>query len=97
MENIRDYLADFPKGKSIVDHIYVLRQIQEKCKEHDMKLYAVFIDFVKAYDSLHRGKLYSILEEFGVPETFIWLTMTLANTIYKVRVAGTLTEIFSQL
>lgn len=88
MENkIGDYQAGFRKGSSIVDHVHTLRLIQETAKEHRMRLYVIFIDFAKAYDTVRREKIYKILEKNGIPGKIINLVkMTLQNTRYKVRV-----------
>ena len=41
------------------DHIFLLQTIIEKVvKKNKRKLYAVFIDFKKAYDTVDRGKLF---------------------------------------
>ena len=40
-----------------IDMVFVLRQIQEKCREQNMGLYAVFIDLTKAFDTVSRDGL----------------------------------------
>ena len=35
--------------------IFVLRQIQEKCREQIMGLHAAFVDLTKAFDTVSRG------------------------------------------
>jgi len=50
---LRQEQAGFRKGKSCIDHIFVLRQILEQSQEWNSTLYAVFVDFEKAFDSLH--------------------------------------------
>ena len=34
--------------------IFIVRQIQEKCTEQDMGLYAVFTDLTKAFDAVNK-------------------------------------------
>jgi hypothetical protein len=47
----------------------------------------LFIDFKKAYDSVRRESLYSILTEFGVPMKLVSLIkMCLNETYSKVRI-----------
>ena len=41
--------------------IFVLRQIQEKCREQSMGLYAAFVDLTKAFDTVSRNGLWKIL------------------------------------
>ena len=31
----------------------------------------VFIDFKKAFDSVHRGKMFNILKAYGIPENLV--------------------------
>ena len=52
-EYIRQEQAGFCSGRSCSDHIFTLRQILEQSKEWNAPLYANFIDFEKAFDSIH--------------------------------------------
>ena len=47
--------------------IFVLRQIQEKCREQNMGLYAAFVDLTKAFETVSRGGLWKILARLGCP------------------------------
>jgi hypothetical protein len=47
----------FRSGRGTVDMIFSARQIQEKCREQHMDLFIVFIDLVKAFDSVGRSGL----------------------------------------
>ena len=40
--------------------IFVLRQTQEKCRERNMGLYAVFVDLTMAFDTVSRNGLWKI-------------------------------------
>ena len=42
----------FLSGRSTMDMMFSLRQVQEKCLEQNMSLYAVFINFSKAFDTV---------------------------------------------
>ena len=50
--------------------IFVLRQIQEKCREQNMGLCAAFVDLTKAFDSISRDGLWKILVRLGCPPKF---------------------------
>ena len=50
---LRKEQAGFRKGKSCGDHIFTLRQTLEQCQEWNTPFYANFIDFEKAFDSIH--------------------------------------------
>ena len=51
--------------------IFVLRQIQEKCREQNMGLYAAFVDLTKAFDTVGRDGLGKILARLGCPPQFL--------------------------
>ena len=48
-------------GRSTEDLIFVARQLFEKTKEKNTTLYAVFVDFSKAFDSVDRDLLWLVL------------------------------------
>jgi hypothetical protein len=54
-------------NRSKTDHIFYIRQILEKKWDYNGTVHQLFIDFKKAYDSVRREVLYSILIEFGIP------------------------------
>ena len=56
-EYIKQEQAGFRPGRSCSDHIFTLRQILAQSKELNAPLYANFIDFEKAFDSIHRDSL----------------------------------------
>lgn len=85
----------FRPGRSTVDMIFAMRQIQEKCIEQNMPLYSVFIDLTKAFDTVNREALWTILERIGCPPKFIKM-IQLFHTGMKgqVLVGGSVTEEF---
>jgi len=79
-----------------MDQIFAIRSILGKCYECNITLHQLFIDFKQAYDSIKRGKLILILEEFKIPRKLINLIgMTLRNTTGKVKVQNMMTEEFA--
>ena len=67
----------FRNSRSTIDMVFSLRQIQEKCTEQNMEMYAVFIDFTKAFDTVSREGLWSVLKKFGFTEKVINLIKAL--------------------
>jgi hypothetical protein len=81
---------------STTDHIFCIRQILEKKREHNEAVHHLFIDFKKAYDSVRREALYNILIDFGMPKNLVRLIkMCLTETYSRVRVGKYLTEMFA--
>ena len=55
----------------------------------------LFVDFTKAFDSIHRGKMEQILLAYGIPkETVATITIVYRNTKVKVRSSDGDTEYF---
>jgi hypothetical protein len=72
--------------KSTTDQIFYIRQILEKKCEYNGTVHQLFINFLKAYDSVRREVLYNILIEFGIPRKLAGLIqMCLNETCRTVR------------
>jgi len=50
-----------------VEMIFAARQLIEKTQEHGDSLFLLFVDLKKAYDSVPRAALWTILEKCCVP------------------------------
>ena len=50
--NLPEAQCGFRPGRSTVDMIFTVRQVQEKCHEQNLDLYSVFIDLTKAFDTV---------------------------------------------
>ena len=61
----------FHAGRSTMDMIFTARQLQEKCREQQRKLYAVFVDLMKAFDLVDRTDLWEILLKIDCPTDFV--------------------------
>ena len=57
----------FRAGRSTVDMIFSLRQLQEKCREQQQPLFLAFVDLTKAFDLVSRSGLFHILQKIGCP------------------------------
>jgi hypothetical protein len=53
--------------------MFYVCQILEKKWEYNETVHQLFVDFKKAYDSVRKEVLYSILIEFGVPVKLVRL------------------------
>ena len=59
--------------------IFTVCQLQEKCLEQRQDLYLLFIDLTKAFDTVSRPGLWSILSKLGCPPKFINMMQSLHN------------------
>lgn len=57
----------FRPQRSTVDMMFVVRRLQELARKKDIPLLMCFIDLSKAYDSVDRTLLRTVLSRFGVP------------------------------
>jgi sorting nexin-29 len=90
---IREYQAGFRKGRSTLDHIFTTKQISEKCWEHNVDLFKIYIDFRQVYGHINREKLYEAMIHFHIPVKIIRLVrLTMTNTESQVRVQTELTD-----
>ena len=70
-KNLREEQAGFRAGRSCVDQIFVLRTIIEQSLEWNSSTYINFIDFEKAFDSVHHETMWKILWSYGFPVKII--------------------------
>lgn len=70
-QQLREEQAGFRSGRSCTEQIFVLRNIIEQCVEYRQQLAVNFVDFKKAFDSIHRDSLWQILRLYSVPANFI--------------------------
>jgi sorting nexin-29 len=96
VDNItRQEQAGFRAGKSCTDQIFTLRQILEQSVEWNSCVYVNFIDFEKAFDSIHRESLWKILRHHGIPQKIVNVIRTLyINPNCRVVCGNNLTESF---
>ena len=93
---LREEQAGFRRGRSCSDQIFVLRNIIEQSNEFQKPLLLNFVDFTKAFDSLHRDSIWKILRYYGIPQIYINLFKNLyQGSTCSVRTDGGCTEDFS--
>ena len=73
-EVVSDFQCGFRSGRGSVDMIFCVCQLGEKAIEHNTKLFLLFVDLCKAYDSVPRAALWCALQKYGVPDVMIDVT-----------------------
>ena len=87
--------AGFRADHSTVDHIFTLYAMAAKCVYGGGrgKLYAAFVDYQKAFDSVNRACLWSVLGKLGLSTKFVnMLKSVYAEVTARVRWNGALSE-----
>ena len=95
-EIIGDHQCGFRRNRSTTYHIYAVfvKYLRRKW-EHNEAVHQLFIDFMKAYDSVRKEALYNILIEFCIPKKQVRLIkLCLTETCSRVRVGKNLSEMF---
>jgi len=77
--SLRKEQAGFRRGRGTVNQIFILRNILEQVNEWNATMYIHFVDFEKAFDSIHRESLWNIMERYGIPRKLI----TMVKALYK--------------
>ena len=76
----------FRRNRSTTSQILTIRRILEGVRAKNLQATILFVDFTKAFDSIHRGKIEQILLAYGIPKDTIAAIMILyRNTKVKVR------------
>ena len=86
----------FKRGFRTADHVYLLKTLIDQTFHKKGKLYAAFIDFKKAYDTVNREKLLKKLQEIGLSGTFLRNIKALyTKTEYQIKLKKRLLKTIS--
>lgn len=62
--------AGFTPGRGTEEQIFILHNILEQVNKCQALLYIHFVDFGKAFDSIHRKSLCMIMNQYGIQKNF---------------------------
>ena len=83
---LRKNQNSFRRNRSTTSSILTIRRILEGVRAQNLQAIILFVDFTKAFDFIHRGKLEQIQLTYGLPkETVAAMMMLYRNTKVKVR------------
>ena len=75
----------FQRNRSMTSQILTIRRILEGIQAKNLQAMIQFVDFSKAFDSIHRGKMEQILLAYSLPkETIAAIMILYKNTKVKV-------------
>ena len=91
-ERLRKFLEDnnllpdtqsgFREGRSTIDSLYILNSIINKTLERKGgRLFAFFVDFKTAFDTVNRGSLWKIMDGLGVPSYLLHTIMNMYRNV----------------
>jgi hypothetical protein len=94
-ERLREEQAGFRPNRSCTDQIASLRIIVEQSLEWNSSLYLNFIDYEKAFDSVHRNTLRQLMRHYGISQKIVNIVQkSYEDLTCKVLHNGSLTEGF---
>jgi hypothetical protein len=92
---LRNNQAGFRRRRGCNQQIHILRRIMEGAYTQDISLYATFIDFKKAFDSIDREMMFAILRHYGIPAEIVnAIRVMYDKSKSQVYVGGELSEPF---
>ena len=95
---LRREQAGFRKGRGTNEHIFTLRNIIEQSLEWNTNLHICFVDFEKAFDSVHRDTLWKLMAHYGIPNKIIRIVEKMyENNVCAVLDGNGMTEWFQVL
>ena len=75
--------AGFRSRYSTRDHIHVVNQLKEKCREYNIPLCIAFVDYEKAFNSLQTQAVLTSLQEQAREDVYIELLNETDTISYK--------------
>ena len=86
IENVlRKSQNGFQRNKSMTSQILTIHRILEGVCAKNLQVTILFVDFAKAFDSIHRGKMEQILLAYSLPkETVTAIMMLYRNAKVKI-------------
>ena len=95
-DKIVEMQAGFRRNYSTTDQIFNLYAIAQKClNKKGQKLYVAFVDFKKAFDSVHHDKLLQAMQKEGVQGKFFASIKSMYDSLLScVRANGEYSDFF---
>ena len=76
-QELPDVQAGFRKGRETRVRIANIHWISEKAREVQKNIYFCFVDCAKVFDCVDHNKLWTILQEIGIPDHLTCLLINL--------------------
>ena len=57
--------------------IFCVCQLTEKARENNIKIFILFVDLCKAYDSMPREAMWLVLKKYGIPTPLVHIINSL--------------------
>ena len=92
---LSEFQIGFKPGSRTADHVFVLKSMIDNLKKRRKKLFACFVDFRKAFDSVWRDGLMFKLYKWGLGNKFCSLLQNMYSQLHScVKVGNQITDYF---
>ena len=79
----------FRDQRGTIDGLFTTYMSLHKRREHGLETWALFIDLVKAFDTVPREALFAVLRRFGIPDHFVNVLIRLhEKAVIKVKIGN---------
>lgn len=75
-------------NKGCTDATFSLKSALQTLREHEQEVHVLFVDLVKAFDSVNQELLWKILKIYGIPEEVIIILNELHNNVTYIFQCG---------
>jgi hypothetical protein len=94
-EILGNYQCGYRVNRSTTDHIFTIRQTQEKAYEYNTHLHNLFMNFKQAFDSINRDRMLNDILILGIPKKLVqFISVIMAGSKATVRVENQYTSTF---
>ena len=88
----------FRDQRGTIDGLFTTFMSLHKRREHGLETWALFIDLVKAFDTVPREALFAVLRRFGIPDHFVNVIIRLhENAVIKVKIGSVEEQVESSI
>ena len=83
-----DSQFDFRPGRGTIDAIFIIRQIIEKTREHQVPLHIHFIEFKATFDTIWSEAFWKMLIQIGILQKYVAIIKNLYNDTNCAIISG---------
>jgi exonuclease III len=88
----------FRAKRGTIDGLFGLKLVLTKRKEHGLSSWVVYVDLVKAFDSVPREGMYAMLGKLGVPQNLVEIIVKFhSNFMVKIKAGEVDTDVISNV
>ena len=86
-QHLPEIQCGFRANRRTTDMVFVLMQIQQKCRRQNKGLQITSVDLTKAFETVCRKGLWKILEKLGRPPKFLTMVIKLQDSLVELNIA----------